>query len=424
MNGTGGRLPVVLTIYLWLAQHILPRLWLLVLHRRLRRAKETLESVSQKTMQQPIARPGTGAVIWGHAVGLGESQALLGLVSALATRLPDHAFVVTFSTQSAFTAAVRMGLPPRCTWRFAPIDTPDAIDAFLEQVRPCLLICCEADLWPTMLTRTATRGIRMALVNGRISASTRMASWPLAGTYRYLLNCFDRVYLQDKTSASVLQVIGLHSQKVVVNGTIKALSPSLPYDTALFASMQEQLRNRWVWVLGSSHEGEEAIALAAHARLQPRDSRTPLLIIAPRYLSRSEAIAQYCPPDTPRRSRNELPAEAPVYIADSFGEMGLWYRLAHTALVGGSLVPVGGHNPFEPEKLGCHILFGPHVENFTESYDALEAMGLAEQVRSEDELFTALQRQFQNLGDTQNRPRFDTSPLEAMLDELSLLANR
>jgi 3-deoxy-D-manno-octulosonic-acid transferase len=414
-------LPVVLRLYLWLAHRVLPFFWRRALQRRLHRGKESLESIAQKTMQQPLSRRLGTKLVWGHAVGLGESQALIGLFHSLALRLPEHEFLITFSTQSASEAVQRMGLPPRCQWRFAPIDTPNIVKTFLDQSQPCLLICCESDLWPVMLIQTAAQEIPMALVNVRLRAVGWKARPPLRAAYQYLFGQFTRIYTQNKQSIDILQSLGVAREKLQISGTIKALAPALPCDNRALEALQHQLQDRWIWVLGSSHQGEEVFAIQAHAYLQANDGRQPLLIIAPRYLNRSSDVAKVCPPDTPRRSRGEIPTAAPVFIADSFGEMGLWYRLAEVALVGGSLVPVGGHNPFEPAKLGCYCLYGPHVWNFEEAYAQLANIGMAEEIHSVETLHTAIQRQLDRPTPRHDRPIVDLTPLEKMIEELTHL---
>jgi 3-deoxy-D-manno-octulosonic-acid transferase len=357
-------------------------------------------------------------LIWGHAVGLGESQALTGLFRRLANRLPNHQFLITFSTQSAFEAATRIGLPPHCQWRFAPIDVPSVVRRFLTETDPRLLICCELDLWPALLMETSQREIPMLLVNARLNALGWKASPLLRPNYRYLLQRFTHTYAQNMRSAELLMQLGVDTERVSVSGTIKALSPALPCDVSLLESLKRQLAHRWVWVLGSGHAGEHLLAIAAQERLQARGGRIPLLIIAPRFPSQSEEIAAACPTGTPRRGQGALPTDAPIYLADSFGEMGLWYRIADVALVGGSMVPIGGHNPFEPAILGCYCLHGPHVWNFEESYAHLRSVGIAEQVISTESLASALQRRLNKNQPNREDVPLKLEPLEKMLDDL------
>lgn len=418
------QLPRLLRVYLALAGSVLPWMWRYGLHQRKQRGKESVLSISQKTMRQPFTSEAKRPLIWGHAVGLGESQALTGLFCHLANKLPGHQFLITFSTQSAFEAASRMGLPPHCQWRFAPIDVPAVVRSFLTETNPSLLICCELDLWPAMLLETARRKVPMVLVNARLNTTGWKAHPLLQPSYLYLLRRFSYIYAQNIRSSELLVQLGVDASKISVSGTIKALSPALPCDQSLLESLKSQLAHRWIWVLGSGHVGEHLVAIAAHKQLKARGGRSPLLIIAPRFPRESDEIAQACPPNTPRRGLGALPTEAPIYLADSFGEMGLWYRLADVALVGGSLVPVGGHNPFEPALLGCHCLHGPHVENFEESYAFLRSIGAAEEIASAESLVTALQRRLDTGPADRKNPALYLDGLQTMVNEIVDLATR
>jgi 3-deoxy-D-manno-octulosonic-acid transferase len=141
-----------------------------------------------------------------------------------------------------------------------------------------------------------------------------------------------------------------------------------------------------VWVLASSHPGEEELALAAHQLLRHQHADA-LLILVPRDAGRGAAVAALCEPDTPLRSQGALlPGSAACYVADTMGELGLWYRLSHVAMVGGSWAPVGGHNPYEAITLGNTVLHGPNVANFSESYADLDVQGLSRLALSAEQL--------------------------------------
>ena len=208
--------------------------------------------------------------------------------------------------------------------------------------------------------------------------------------YRALLPGFDRLFAQNETSAAHLVALGADPSQVTVSGTIKSLTPPLACDADDLAAWLAALRTRPVWLLASSHPGEEALALQAHQRLRERHPDA-LLIIAPRAPARGSEVAGLCQPPAPLRSGgSHLPDDTAVYVADTIGEMGLWYRLAPVALVGGSVAEVGGHNPHEPLALGCAVLHGPNVWNFAESYERLDAMGLSRPVTGVDMLVDAV----------------------------------
>jgi 3-deoxy-D-manno-octulosonic-acid transferase len=380
---SGPPLPWVLRAYLGLAGKLAP-VWRRGLERRLKRGKETPRSVRQKLGSEYADRP-EGTVVWGHAVGVGEAMALAGLFARLAPLRPDCSFLLTTTARTSGDALKRTGLPPRCQHQFAPVDTPEAVARFLDHWRPSLALWCEMDLWPALIAGTDARGVPRVLVNARLSpeslAKRRWGRW----LYQALLPGFRDLFAQNEATVEALVSLGAPRERITVSGTIKSLVPALGCDVDELAAWREALGTRPVWLLASSHPGEESLALQAHARL--REQRPDaLLLIAPRAPARGAEVAALADNAPLRSAGVQLPTEAPVYVADSIGEMGLWYRLAPIALVGGSFAQVGGHNPHEPLALGCTVLHGPNVWNFSESYERLDSLGQSQQVQDVDDV--------------------------------------
>lgn len=382
------RQPRALQAYLVVARLLAP-VWHKGLQRRLLRGKETPRSVRQKLGSEYADRPG-GTLVWGHAVGVGESMALAGLFARLGEQRPDCSFLITTTARTSGDALRTTGLPARCQHQFAPVDTPEAVARFLDHWRPSLALWCEMDLWPALIAETDARAIPRVLVNARLSpeslARRRWGRW----LYQALLPGFRDLFAQNEATADALLALGAPRERITVSGTIKALVPPLGCDADDLQTWQQALTGRPVWLLASSHPGEEALALAAHARL--REQRPDaLLVIAPRAPARGLEVATLAATaglqDVPLRSTGaHVATRCPVYIADTIGEMGLWYRLAPVALVGGSFASVGGHNPHEPLALGCAVLHGPNVWNFAESYERLDSLRQARRVGSEAEV--------------------------------------
>jgi 3-deoxy-D-manno-octulosonic-acid transferase len=373
---------LLLAAYLRLAPLLAP-LWRRALARRLARGKESARSVAEKLSQSLPPRP-AGPVVWGHAVGVGETLALAGLFARLAEANPRLNFVLTSIARSSADALGKAALPPRAVHQFAPIDTPEAVGRFLDHWQPAAAVWCELDLWPLTITESAARGFPLVLVNARYARKDLFESdfRKRVGRrlYRALLGRFAAIFVQNAVSAAALRRLGIDSDRVRVGGNIKALAPGLRCDAQALAALQAAIGPRRCWLLASSHEGEETIALTAQAQLRQRFPDA-LLLIVPRYPARGPAIAQLAGGSL--RSAGALPGPADVvYVADTMGELGLWYRLCPIALVGGSLVPVGGHNPWEARALGCRVLHGPQVFNFTEAYETLGAEGWAQPVGS------------------------------------------
>ena len=354
-------------------------MWRWALQKRFVAGKETTQSIAQKLMLTPPNQP-TGPVVWGHAVGVGESLALAGLFARLSYALPNHQFLITSTAQSATQALLANGLAPRCSHQCAPIDTPQIVNAFLDHWQPVTAIWCEMDLWPALIAGTAKRGIPMALVNARLSpASFAQRRW-LSALYRPLLHSFNLIYAQNIVSKQNLIDLGAQPSRCFVAGSVKVLGQALGADAAHLTQWRRLTDNRKVWVFASSHEGEETLAFTIHGLILATDPAA-LLIIAPRYPKRGKAITTASHAQgfiTQQRTISEpLDQTTQIYVADTIGEMGLWYRLSCIVMMGGSYCAVEGHNPYEPIVLGAKVIHGPRTANFSESYDDLRAQGLA-----------------------------------------------
>lgn len=368
--------------YLALSRGI-PLLAPTVLNRRLARGKELPDRWREKLGHPSQSRP-DGALIWLHAVGLGETLALRGLIAALADQAPAAQFLVTSTTRGSAEVFAR-NLPPRTRHQFLPLDAPGYLKRFLDHWRPGLSIWAEQDLWPGAVTATAARGIPLALVNARMNAEAyaRRARWK--GLYANLLARFALITAQDAGTARHLQALG--AKGVAVTGSLKAAAPPLAADPARLAEARAALTGLHPVLLASSHPEDEFVTLSALRAAQPR----PLLLIAPRDPHRGAEIAARVAEhglSATRRSAGQGPI-ADVWVVDTFGEMGLWYRLCPTSLIGGSFGPTEGHNPWEPAALGSAILHGPRIANFSADFAALHQAGAAQPVQPEA-LITAL----------------------------------
>lgn len=349
--------------------------WLL--KRRLAKGREDPQRWREKLGEAGAARP-EGRLIWLHAVGLGETLALRGLIAALAARDARAQFLVTSSTRVS-AQVFAANLPARTRHQFLPLDAPRFVARFLDHWRPELAIWTEQDIWPGAVAAAQARGIPQALVAARITAASAAKRGRLASLYRAVFGALALVDAQDEGSAARLKTLG--AEAVTVSGSLKPAAPVVVADAAVLADLRSALAGRRVWLAASTHAGDEAEALAALA--QTPDPAL-LLIIAPRFVERADAIAEGLAAQGlafARRSKAEVPgAEVRVWLADSFGEMGLWYRLAEVALIGGGFDAIGGHNPWEAVGLGVPVLHGPDVSNFASDYAALDGAGAARQV--------------------------------------------
>ncbi len=368
-------------------------LWRWALQKRLTTGKETQQSIAQKLMLQlPASHASVKAgtpIVWGHAVGVGEVLGLLGLFRRLSEHFPSHHFLLTSSSRTSGEALAKQNLPAHFHHQFAPVDQPEVMSRFLDAWRPRLACWSETDLWPCMVTATQQRGIPMLMLNTRIDPTKSMRLKRLSWFYLPLLRSFTCLYAQNASSAHHLSELGLADKRATVAGNIKALSPPLRADPDQLASCQATWRDRPIWLLASSHLGEEEIALRAHSLILQTQSKA-LLIIVPRDAFRGGEIvaaSQAHGLSSSLRSKEaSLDVHCQVYVADTMGELGLWYALSPVALIGGSLVAIGGHNPFEAIAAGCRVLSGAQVQNFSESYAELLGHELAETVYGDEDI--------------------------------------
>jgi 3-deoxy-D-manno-octulosonic-acid transferase len=362
-----------------------------VLARRLDAGKEDPARVDERRGIAGAPRP-EGRLVWFHAASVGETLSLLELIRRMGTARPGAHFLVTTGTVTSATILATR-LPPRTLHQYAPMDTRASVRRFLDHWRPDLAVWTESEFWPRLMHETYRRGVPMALVNARISKRSRDRWRWMPGMARTLLRRFVHVLAQDEQTAHFLVRMGISPGRVEVSGTLKEGSAALPCNEAERAALAAQIAGRPTWLAASTHEGEEEIAAEAQA-IAARAAHRLLLIIAPRHPERGPAIAARLAEQgwsVCLRSRDEDPDDdTAIYVADTLGEMGLWYRLAAVSLVGGSLVPIGGHNPFEPAALGSAILHGPHVENFVDVYARLTAAEAAIEVTDATSLAAAL----------------------------------
>jgi 3-deoxy-D-manno-octulosonic-acid transferase len=354
------------------------------LRRRAARGKEIAARLPERRGEGAERPP--GRLLWLHAASVGETLSVLPLLQALAARAPDLALLVTTGTVTA-AGLLRQRLDPalagRVIHRFVPLDVPAWAARFLEGWRPDAGVFVESELWPNLIAAARRRGIPLALVNARLSERSARRWRHARGLARDLLGGFRLVLAQSEGDAARLRALGAEGARCP--GNLKEAAPPLPADPAALAALRGMLEGRRVFLAASTHPGEEAMVVAAHRALAPRHPGL-LSIIAPRHPERGPAVAaEAAGLPVVRRAAGGVPErEIEVYVADTLGELGLFYRLAELCLVGGSLVPHGGQNPLEPARLGCPILLGPHCWNFTDAVARLLAAGGARRVEGPD----------------------------------------
>jgi 3-deoxy-D-manno-octulosonic-acid transferase len=347
-------------------------------------------------------RASANGSIWLHAVSLGEVSAAAPLVRALKTRYPQHPMVLTTATPTG-RARARALFGDTVDVRFLPYDMPGAVARFLDRIRPRLGIIMETELWPNLFSECERRGVPLLLANARLSAKSVARYRRFGSLARGIFSATTMIAAQTREDAERFIAIGAKSAATCVVGNIK-----FDVDTGTGASgVGRELRGsvggaRPLWIAGSTHAGEEEQVLAAHEEL-PADA---LLLLVPRHPDRFESVGELLNQrgvKFVRRSARLAPdAATRVLLVDTVGELATLYAAADAAFVGGSLVPIGGHNLLEPAALGLPVLTGPSHANGEEIARLLLAEGAALEVRDARELAAALRRL---LADSQERRR-------------------
>ncbi len=386
------------------------------IQRRLRRGKEHAQRWSERFGFASAARP-EGRLVWLHGASVGEAMSSLILIRRLIADAPGLHVLVTTGT---LTSAALMGerLPAGVTHQFLPVDTMPAVRRFLDHWRPDLVLWFESELWPVTLTETAERGAPVILVNGRLSQRSFRRWRQFPGLARALLSRFRLLLVQSEEDGARFAKLGARSIRAV--GNLKKAADKLPYDERQLADLKTICADRPIWLAASTHPGEEAVIAALHDRLAARHPGL-LTIVVPRHPARGDAIAaELAAARVIRlRSRNDaLPDQAGIYIADTLGELGLWYRLIDLVVIGGSLSETGGHNPLEPAQLGCAVVLGPDMRNFATIVSELVAAGGAVQVPDIERLAAQLDHL---LGDASARRRIADAGLAYMAQEISVI---
>jgi 3-deoxy-D-manno-octulosonic-acid transferase len=265
------------------------------------------------------------------------------------------------------------------------------VDRFLDHWRPSLALFIESDLWPNLILAGASRRIPMVVINGRMSPRSFPRWRRMSATISALLGRFDLCLAQSGADAERFAALG--GRNVMTTGNLKLDVPAPPADPARLDRLTAMTRGRPVIVAASTHPGEEEILIAAHKTLSGLFPSL-LTVIVPRHPNRGPAVAALVAGSGLQgalRSREDMPlAGTNVYVADTMGELGLFYRLAPIVFMGGSLVEHGGQNPIEAIKLGAAIVHGPHVFNFADVYEALDTAAGARLAHDQEALIRHL----------------------------------
>ena len=349
------------------------------LGRRRRMGREDPARANERTGIASAPRP-AGRLVWLHAASLGESLSVLSLIERLAATRPDLSLLVTTGTVTS-AALMAERLPGRAIHQYVPVDRPAWVRRFIDHWRPDLALWVESEFWPNLLTEIGARRIPLVLINARISQRSFIGwkRWP--GLIGRLMGCFSLCLAQSETDRERLVALGAAEARFA--GNLKFAADALPFDRQALDALKAQIAGRPCWLAASTHPGEDATIAEAH-RVLLAEHPGLLTIIAPRHPVRGADIAadiRAAGLTCALRSAGEpVTPDTDIYVANTVGELGLFYLASPIAFMGGSLIQHGGQNLLEPARLGTAILHGPHMFNFQTIVDDMLAAGASETV--------------------------------------------
>jgi 3-deoxy-D-manno-octulosonic-acid transferase len=379
-------LPMTLRFYRSLSSAMLPLAPALI-KRRLKLGKEDPARIGERRGLSLDTRP-IGPLVWIHGASVGEVLAAAALIERL--RELNVRILLTSGTVTS-AAIVAKRFPPDIIHQYVPYDSPRYVARFLDHWRPSLALFIESDLWPNLILSSAARRLPMVLINGRMSPRSFPRWRRVSHTISALLGSFEVCLAQSAADAERFTALGCRN--VVTTGNLKLDVPAPPADPAKLDRLLALTRGRPVVVAASTHPGEEEVLVEAHRTLAGFFPGL-LTVIVPRHPHRGAAVARMVAASALKaalRSREEMPvAGTDIYVADTMGELGLFYRLAPIVFMGGSMVAHGGQNPIEAIKLGASVVHGPHVFNFSDVYEALDSAGGARKADTQEALVRQL----------------------------------
>jgi 3-deoxy-D-manno-octulosonic-acid transferase len=378
-------LSLLLSFYQTITRVLGPSIYRALQRRRILKGKEIANRRQERCGKGSLKRP-TGPLIWFHAASNGESLSTLAVMEALYKAHPHLRFLVTSATLTSAELLAKR-LPDYACHQFIPYDVPQWIDHFLDHWQPDLFILIESEIWPNMIVQTSKRHIPLLFISAQISESS-VRAWRWGKSFmRALLSRFTLVLAQSNEQAERLKKMG--AEKIIVAGNIKFAGKALMHEPGELAALKDQIGERPIWLAASTHPGEEEFILQAHRLLQ-QSFPTLLTIIVPRHPDRAAELMALCQKQdfqVARRSQGtSISFTTEIYLADTSGEMGLFYNLSTVVFLGGSLVAIGGHNLIEPALLNCALLHGPFMHEQKEMTRLFSEVNATIQVESAADL--------------------------------------
>ncbi len=363
--------------------------------KRLANGKEDKNRFNERIGRPTLKRP-DGKLIWLHGASVGESVSMLPLIQKILETYSDaHVMVTTGTVTSADVMNKR--LPERAFHQFIPIDNPFFTTRFVKHWQPNVALWFESEFWPAMLSSIRRKNIPLILINGRISNKSFKRWQQFDFVCKELLSCFSLCLGQSEEDAYRLQVLG--AANTMCLGNLKYAGLPLPIDQDKKAAILKQIGKRTFWLASSTHNDEEVRLAKMHKRLKEKFPGL-LTLIAPRHPQRGAeiktAIENLGLKAALRSIDEKITPTTDIYIADTIGEMGIWYNIAKIVFIGGSLIPHGGQNFMEPSRVRDAVIVGPYMHNFTDAMNRAKKADAIIQVNDTEEMQEILEQLLSN----------------------------
>lgn len=365
------------------------------IQKRIERGKEDTKRFNERIGRPTKERP-EGKLIWFHGASVGESVSMLPLINRLLDNNPDiHVMVTTGTTTSAELMSKR--LPERAFHQYITIDNPSFTNRFIKHWHPDLVLWFESEFWPAILSSIKRKNIPLILINGRISNKSFKRWQQFDFISKELLSCFTYCLGQSEEDAYRLRVLGAKDSTCL--GNLKFAGLPIPVDENKKKIITQQIGERPLFCISSTHNDEEYQLGQYIPKLQEQFPNL-LTIIAPRHPQRGVEIKsqlQKLGLEVSLRSANEeITPQTQIYIADTIGELGIWYGISPIVFIGGSLIPHGGQNFMEPSRLKDAVIVGPYMHNFAEAMQRAHKANAIIQVHSASEVIDNVAQLLQN----------------------------
>lgn len=365
--------------------------------KRLASEKESTDRYREKYGFPSAFRPNEKKLIWIHAASVGESQSALILIHALLSHYKNVHILVTSGTLTS-AQIMEKKLPENTTHQFYPLDHPEWVNRFLDHWSPDLALWMESELWPNMLYEIKKRKIPAALINARMSEKS-FSAWKYFKPFsRALLSCFRTVLCQTQKDRDYYTHLGAHN--VIVTDNLKYSAAPLDYNADDLNHLSEILQGKFICVYASTHDAEETMACRIHLKLKETIPNL-FTIIIPRHPERGDVIDTQCRALGTnlniklRTDQHTPPTEkTDIYIANTLGELGLFYKLSPVAYIGRTMSADGGggHNPIEAAQFGCAVIHGPNTQNLLEIFQELKTYNASIEIQNEEDFTDILEK--------------------------------